>query len=110
MIITSRAVARTRSSNQNGGSIVGNIVGCSGLANNSFSVHLAGVSGSVQLDSSRDFSFTNVATGTSTLIVQQYGMEAARQENIKVSSGSATRAGSILIKDCGGVPDIVPQP
>ena len=104
MIITNRTFPRPRSSSQLG-SIVGNVVGCTSLDTNTFSVHLAGTTGSVQLDSNRSFTFTNVPAGTYKLIVQQYGMEAARLESITVSTGARANAGNIIIRDCGGVPN-----
>ena len=109
LLITNRTLPRPRSSNQVG-SITGNVVGCTGLDNNSFSVHLASTSGSVQLDSNRSFTFVNVPTGTYKLIVKQYGMEAARLESITVQTGSKANAGDIMIRDCGGVADKVVTP
>ena len=83
------------------GSIVGTIIGCTNLANNSFSVHLVGTSGSSKLDSNRKFKIRSVPAGTFKLIVNQYGMEAASVQTITVREGQEVNAGNILIKDCG---------
>lgn len=85
-------------------------MGCTGLKNDSFSIHLAETTGSVELDANRSFTFTNVLVGTYKIIVKQFGMQAASLSNVSVSTGVQTDAGDITITDCGGVPDLPVAP
>ena len=66
-----------------------------------------GTTGSVDLDSNRTYTFTNVLVGTYKIIVKQFGITAASLENVVVNSGMQTTATDITITDCGGVPDLV---